>query len=320
MENYVGYIMTNAKYISLIVPVFNEEFKTLELFAENINKLFFLLKDTKFELIFIDDSTKFQCREYTKKICELNSWKGIFFTRNFGKEAAIRAGIERATGSAIIILDVDLQDPIELIPRMIDIWHLQKVPVVLAKRINRKSDSYLKRSSARVFYKVINRLAEVEIPADVGDFRLLDRKVVESALLLNERNIFMKGIWAWIGYPSVTLEYTRPGRDSGKSKFSAKRLFRIATDGIVSFSSLPLRLWSYLGVIIAGFTTLYLCSIVIKKIIGVDMETGYASIIVISTFSLSINLICFGIFGEYLSRMFLEVKARPHYIVLEEIN
>lgn len=312
--------MHNKRFVSLIVPVFNEDFNTLEVFAEKINELFFQLKDIKFEVIFIDDSTKFECREHTKKICRLNSWKGIFFTRNFGKEAAIRAGIERAQGSAIIILDVDLQDPIDLIPEMIDTWHFHKVPVVLAKRINRDSDSYLKRSSARVFYKVINKLADVEIPVNVGDFRLLDRKVVESALLLNERNIFMKGIWAWIGYPSVTLEYTRPSRDSGKSKFSAKRLFRIATDGIVSFSSLPLRLWSYLGVIIASFTTLYLFYIVIMKIMGADMETGYASIIAISTFSLSINLICFGIFGEYLSRMFLEVKARPHYIVLEEVN
>jgi len=312
--------MSSERFVSLVVPVFNEDLKTLEVFAEKINKLFFQIKDTRFEVLFIDDSTKFQCRTNTKKICELNSWKGIFFTRNFGKEAAIRAGIERAKGSAIIILDVDLQDPIDLIPKMIDIWHVDKVPVVLAKRANRNSDSYLKRNSAKIFYKLINRLADVEIPVNVGDFRLLDRKVIESALLLNERNIFMKGIWAWIGYPSVTLEYTRPGRENGTSKFSTKRLFRIATDGIVSFSSLPLRLWSYLGVVIAGFSTIYLLTIVIRKIMGSNMETGYASIVVISTFSLSINLICFGIFGEYLSRLFLEVKARPHYIVLEEVN
>ena len=312
--------MTSDPFVSLVVPVFNEELNTLEVFAEKVNELFSQLKNTQFEVLFIDDSTKLQCRDHTKKICELNSWRGIFLTRNFGKEAAIRAGIESAKGAAIIILDVDLQDPIDLIPKMINVWHFDKVPVVLAKRINRDSDTYLKRSSARVFYKLINKLADVEIPVNVGDFRLLDRKVVESALLLNERNIFMKGIWAWVGYPSVTLEYTRPSRESGKSKFSTKRLFRIAIDGIVSFSSLPLRMWSYLGIVIAGVTMLYSSFIVIKKIMGSDMETGYASIVAISTFSLSINLICFGIFGEYLSRLFLEVKARPHYIVLEEVN
>ena len=312
--------MKKKALIILIVPVFNEDKKTLDAFTAEIRKLHARLKKFDFETILIDDSSKFESRQIVKKICELNNWKAIFLSRNFGKEAAMRAGLEKSKGSAVVVLDVDLQDPVDIIPKMIEIWDLGTVPVVLAKRVNRDSDSFAKKFFASNFYKLINKLSDVEIPVNVGDFRLMDRKVVNSALLLNERNVFMKGIWAWLGYPSVTLEFERPNRTSGDTKFSFTRLFKIAVDGIASFSSLPIRVWSLVGLVVASLNLLFLIYIVLMKLSGSDVDEGYASIVVISGFSLSMNLICFGLIGEYLSRVFVEVKARPHYIILEEIN
>jgi glycosyltransferase involved in cell wall biosynthesis len=313
-------IMKKKTLISLIVPVFNEDKKTLDAFTAEIVKLHARLKKFDFETILIDDSSKFESRQIVKETCELNNWRAIFLSRNFGKEAAMRAGLEKSKGSAVVVLDVDLQDPVDLIPKMIEIWDLGTVPVVLAKRVNRDSDSFAKKFFANNFYKLINKISDVEIPVDVGDFRLMDRKVVNSALLLNERNVFMKGIWAWLGYPSVTLEFERPNRTSGDTKFSFIRLFKIAVDGIASFSSLPIRVWSLIGLVVASLNLLFLIYIVLMKLSGSDVDEGYASIVVISGFSLSMNLVCFGLIGEYLSRVFVEVKARPHYIILEEIN
>jgi glycosyltransferase involved in cell wall biosynthesis len=232
----------------------------------------------------------------------------------------MRAGMDKSTGEATIILDSDLQDPVELIPQMIELWKSSGAPVVLAKRIDRTSDSILKRNLSHMFYKTINRFADVEIPINVGDFRLMDQKVVRSVLLLEERNIFQKGIFAWVGYPFEIIEYVRPTRLFGDTKFSYKRLFKIATDGIVSFSSFPLRAWSYLGFAIAALSLGYLLLVVALKILGLIQIPGYTSILVLISGSLSLNLICFGVFGEYLSRMFMEVKKRPHYLIYEEVN
>ena len=306
--------------ISLIIPIFNEEAETLEILEKTLLDLFRKSKDVVFEVILVDDSTMLETRAVTRLICIKNDWKGIYFTRNFGKEAAMRAGLEKSTGEASIILDSDLQDPIDLIPQMINLWKSTGVPVVLAKRIDRASDSMLKRNLSRMFYKVINRFADIEIPMNVGDFRLMDRKVVKSVLLLDERNIFQKGIFAWVGYPFDVIEYIRPPRSSGGTKFSYRRLFKIATDGIVSFSSFPLRAWSYIGFAIAGISLGYLFVVVALKILGFIQIPGYTSLLVLISGSLSLNLICFGVFGEYLSRMFIEVKQRPHYILFEEIN
>jgi polyisoprenyl-phosphate glycosyltransferase len=306
--------------ISLIIPVFNENADTLEILEKTLLDFFDKSKDIVFEVILVDDSTLMETRAATRMICIKNAWKGIYFTRNFGKEAALRAGLEKSTGEASIILDSDLQDPIELIPQMINLWKSTGVPVVLAKRIDRTSDSLLKRNLSGIFYRVINRLADIEIPINVGDFRLMDREVVKSVLLLDERNIFQKGIFAWVGYPFDVIEYIRPPRSSGDTKFSYRRLFKIATDGIVSFSSFPLRAWSYMGFAIAGISLGYLFVVIALKILGFIQIPGYTSLLVLISGSLSLNLICFGVFGEYLSRMFMEVKQRPHYILYEEIN
>jgi len=301
--------------ITLVIPVFNEDSATMNKLDKTLMELFSQNKQTTFEVIMVDDSTNIDTRAMTRLICQKNCWRAIFFTRNFGKEAAIRAGLEKSTGNATIILDSDLQDPVSLIPQMIDMWKSSGAPVVLAKRIDRASDGFLKRNLSLLFYKLINRFAEVDIPVNVGDFRLMDQKVVKSVLFLEERNIFQKGIFAWVGFPYEVIEYVRPPRLSGKTKFSYTRLFKIATDGIVSFSSFPLRAWSYLGFAIAAISLGYLLLVLVLKFLGLIQIPGYASILVLISGSLSLNLICFGVFGEYLSRMFMEVKRRPHYLI-----
>ena len=215
----------------------------------------------------------------------------------------------------MIPIDADLQDPIELIPEMLRLWKNEAYPVVLARRSNRASDKFLKRFFANSFYRLIARISEIEIPNNVGDFRLLDRRVVNELIKMPERNLFMKGMYAWLGYNYTIIEYSRVARIHGKSKFSFFKLVKFALDGIVSFSSLPLRIWSGVGILVALLSLAYSATIVILKLMGEIEIPGYASLIVISLSALSFNLICFGVFGEYLSRMFIEIKGRPHYVI-----
>jgi glycosyltransferase involved in cell wall biosynthesis len=305
------------KKVSLIVPVFNEDQSTLSDLENSIEELILANTNYKFDVILIDDSTEIKTRKLTRIFASRRKYvKVIYFTRNFGKESALRAGMEAARGDAVIPLDADLQDPFELIPEMLERWE-EGYPVVLAKRKSRKEDSILKRITSNSFYKIIGRLSEVNIPNNVGDFRLMDKSVIKSVLLLNERNIFMKGIYAWVGYPSFTIEYVRPKRQFGKTKFPFRRLLRVALDGLVSFTSLPLRIWSTFGFLLAGVSLVYSFYIIYLKIDQQVPIQGYASLVVICLFSTSINLICFGIFGEYISRLFIESKSRPHFIIHE---
>jgi glycosyltransferase involved in cell wall biosynthesis len=305
------------KKVSLIVPVFNEDRETLDDLERAIEELIHLNRNYDFEVFVIDDSTEIETRKLTRLYVSRHQYaKAIYFSRNFGKESALRAGLEAASGDAIIPIDADLQDPLDLIPKMLDRWE-EGYSVVLAKRKSRKEDSVLKRLTSSAFYRLIGMLSEVNIPNNVGDFRLMDKSVVDSVLLLNERNIFMKGIYAWVGYPTFTIEYVRPKRQFGKTKFPFRRLLRIALDGLVSFTSLPLRIWSTFGFLLAGVSLLYSFYIIYLKIDQQVPIQGYASLVVICLFSTSLNLICFGIFGEYISRLFIESKGRPHFIIQE---
>jgi len=322
-ESTVGLVVKSKKahFISLVVPVFNEDAKTMSSLNSSLTNLMEKMSPrVLFEVIFIDDSTNYASRAITRELTEGNkAYKAIFFSRNFGKESALRAGLEYAKGDAIIPLDADLQDPVELIPEMIKHWE-SGIPVVLAKRIDRSLDSKAKQFWSSLFYKVIGKFAEIDIPANVGDFRLMDRKVVDAVLTLNERSVFMKGIYAWSGFQNIVIEYARPNRQHGETKFPFKRLLRNGIDGVVSFSSFPLRVWSMLGFILAGLSFIYSLVIIFFKVTQQVSVPGYASLIVVMLFSTSINLICFGIFGEYISRLFIESKQRPHYIVQEIIG
>ena len=307
--------MEKLKLVSLIVPVFNENSLTLNNLLTAVNKLLSENSSFNFELILIDDSTQLETRILTRNLATENTFvRTIHFSRNFGKESALRAGMEYARGDAVIPMDSDLQDPIEIIRPMIDLWTNGNM-VVLARRIDRTSDSFVKKFWAHFFYKLMKKIADIDIPENVGDFRLMDRQVVNSILQLQEKSIFMKGIYAWVGFETTTLDYVRPKRSEGKTKFSFNRLVRVGLDGMVSFSSLPLRIWSALGVVFGFLAILWTLTIIALKIFNkIDMP-GYASLISISLFSTAINLFCFGIFGEYISRLFIEIKNRPHFVI-----
>jgi glycosyltransferase involved in cell wall biosynthesis len=219
-----------------------------------------------------------------------------------------------AKGDAVIPIDADLQDPPELIPQMIAAWK-DGADVVLAKRINRDSDSYLKKQSAKLFYRFFNRLSPVQIPENVGDFRLMNRQSVDAVKALPEHQRFMKGLFSWVGFKTVTLEYTRAPRLAGKTKFSGWKLWNFALDGITSFSTIPLKIWTYMGLVGALLSILYGFFIISRTLIyGIEVP-GYSSILVAILFFGSLQLISLGVLGEYLGRIYLESKQRPLYFI-----
>ena len=236
------------------------------------------------------------------------------FTRNFGKEAALFAGLEAATGDVVVPIDVDLQDPIEVVPQLVAKWR-DGADVVLAKRIDRSTDGHLKRKSAEWFYKVHNLISYPKIEENVGDFRLLSRQVVENIKLIGERNLFMKGVLSWVGGRTDVVEYVRANRAVGESKFNAWKLWNLALEGITSFSTVPLRVWSYLGVAVAAVSFLYGTWMIFDRLIWGNPVRGYASIMVSILFLGGVQLIGIGVLGEYIGKIHTEVKFRPRYLV-----
>ncbi len=238
----------------------------------------------------------------------------IDLSRNFGKEAALTAGLDQARGEAVIPMDADLQDPPELIPELLVRWR-EGYDVVLAVRSSRASDSIFKRGTARVFYRFINRMSEVPIPEDAGDFRLMSREVVEALKLLPERRRFMKGLFAWVGFRTARVHYERPARQAGETKFNAWRLWNFALEGITSFSHLPLKVASYFGLLVSFFAFLYAIKIVLDTLVYGNPVKGYPSIMVAILFFAGVQLVAIGVIGEYLGRLYEESKQRPVYLV-----
>ena len=229
------------------------------------------------------------------------------------------AGFDHASGDAVIPIDVDLQDPVQLIPQMVEKWQ-SGADVVMARRVDRSSESLLKRSTAAMFYRLIAALSSSPIPRDVGDYRLMDKIVVDAIRQLPEKGRFMKGLMSWPGFNNEIIEFTRPQRMVGESKWRLWKLINYALDGIFSFSTVPLRMWTYIGMLLSAFSLSYLLWIVFKTLIyGVDLP-GYASIVSIILFFSGINLIGLGILGEYIGRVFVEVKQRPIYLIKNKIG
>lgn len=305
--------MTASTYISLVIPCYNESAGLNALFARVDSALHGL--DIGIEYVLVNDgSTDDTIHQLVRLTSERSDLIVVDLSRNFGKEAALTAGIEAATGDAIIPLDADLQDPPELITSMLEKWR-EGYEVVLAKRSDRSADSAFKRLTARAFYKIHNSVSDVTIPADVGDFRLMDRRVVEALKLLPENRRFMKGIFAWVGFRTTTIEYQREERSTGSTHFNGRRLWNLAVEGVTSFSLLPLRIWTYVGATVAIIAMSFGVFLVIRTLaFGRDIP-GYASIIVAVLFIGGIQLIGMGIIGEYLGRTYLESKRRPAYIV-----
>ncbi|AZD10237.1 Bactoprenol glucosyl transferase [Pseudomonas chlororaphis] len=304
--------------ISLIVPVFNEE-QAIGLFYQAVRREL-RFEQGEVEIVFINDGSSDRTAEEVKALARMDEQVLLInFSRNFGKEPALFAGLEHASGDAVIPMDVDLQDPISVIPRLIEEWQ-KGADVVLAKRRRRTADSFLRRCSAALFYHLLNRIAYTRIEENVGDFRLMDRKVVNVIRTLPEHQLFMKGVLSWAGFTTVVVEYERAERVAGKSKFNGWKLWNLALEGITSFSTVPLRLWTYVGGGISIFAVLYAVYMVLDKIFFGNSVPGYPSLMTAILFLGGVQLIGIGILGEYVGRIYIEAKHRPRYVIKDVIG
>jgi len=306
------------KLISLIIPIYNET-KGIDLLFNKLCEVIDLLKED-FEFICVNDASSDDSLGKLKNLRKKDKRiKIIDFSRNFGKEAAMTAAIDLAKGDAVIPIDADLQDPPELIKEMIEKWH-EGYKVVLATRKSRSSEGKIKEFTARLFYKLIGKISKVPIPPNTGDFRLMDRKVVDVIKQLPERTRFMKGIFAWAGFETTQVYFDRPGRSTGNTSWNYWKLWQFALDGIASFSTMPLKIWTYVGSLISLFAIIYSVYLIIRTIIfGADVP-GYASIMTAVLFLGGIQLIGIGVLGEYIARIYKETKQRPIYIIKEKIG
>lgn len=297
--------------ISLVVPVFNEE-EAVPIFYQAVRSE---LSGGEVEIIFINDGSKDGTEGIINALAVSDPLvKPISFTRNFGKEPALFAGLEHATGDAIIPIDVDLQDPISVIPQLIERWK-DGADVVLAKRADRSTDGHMKRKTAEWFYRLHNKISSPTIEEDVGDFRLMSRDTVEHIKQLPERNLFMKGILSWVGGRVEVVEYTRAERVAGTSKFNGWKLWNLALEGITSFSTFPLRMWTYIGLFVAAASFLYGAWMIFDTLVFGNPVRGYPSILVSILFLGGVQLIGIGVLGEYIGRIYTEVKQRPRYLL-----
>ncbi len=303
-------------FMSIVAPCYNEE-DVIDIFLE---KIFEVLKKLgrSYEIVFVNDGSRDNTLEVLKqKAQEYDTVRVISLSRNFGKEAALSAGLDMAHGEVVVPIDVDLQDPPELILEFVKKYE-EGYDVVVGKRIDRTTDSTAKRVSAETFYKLHNKISDIEIPHNVGDYRLMSRRVVEELKRLPETQRFMKGIFAWLGFKTAVVEYKRDSRVAGETSFNGWKLWNFALDGITSFSTAPLRIWLYVGIVLAAISFLYGSWIILKTLLfGVDAP-GYASMITVVLFLGGIQLMGIGILGEYIGRIYLESKNRPVYIIEDE--
>ena len=301
--------------LSIVVPFHNEE-PNIDHFFERLSSVLNKL-DITYEIICVDDGSQDNTLKCLRNYHALNpAIKVVSFSRNFGKEIALTAGIDHAQGQAVIPIDADLQDPPELIEQLVSKWR-EGYDIVYAKRELRLDDSWLKRSTAKAFYYAISKLSPVKIPANVGDFRLLDRRVVEALKKMPERNRFMKGLFAWVGFKQCSVSYDRQPRYQGETKWNYWKLWNFAIDGITSFSLIPLKVWTYVGFILSLLAFAYATYLIILTMIIGIVVPGYISLMVVILFLGGIQLIGLGIIGEYLGRIYEEVKQRPLYLVQE---
>jgi len=308
------------KKISIVVPVYNEE-ETLQKSYEIIKKTIDEIKNYECEIIFINDGSKDNTLEILENIAgENKNVKIISFSRNFGHQAAVTAGIKDVTGDCVVIIDADLQDPPELIPDMLKLWE-DGNEVIYGKRKTRKGESAFKLLSAKMFYKILNALSDVEIPKDTGDFRLVDRKVVDVINQMPEHNKFLRGLFSWVGFKQIPYEYERKERYAGKTKYPLKKMWKLATDGIISFSTKPLKLVGGLGIITIILSIGILIYSLLSYIFKLNQLTpGWTSIMVAITLFSGVQLLSIWIISEYISRIYDETRNRPQYIIDKKIN
>ena len=309
------------KKISLVIPMYYEEEVANECY-EKVSSVLKKLEDKyDYEIIFVNDGSQDKTLEILEEIAKKDEKaKIISFSRNFGHQAAVTAGLKEVTGDAIVIIDADLQDPPELIPEMLELWE-QGNEVIYGKRKTRKGESAFKLLTAKMFYKTLNALSDVEIPKDTGDFRLVDRKVVDVINSLPEHNKFLRGLFSWVGFKQKAYEYERQERYAGKTKYPLKKMLKLASDGIISFSSKPIKLVGALGILSIFISIIILIYALISYIFKLnDLSAGWTSIMVAITFFAGVQLLSLWVISEYIGRIYDEAKGRPQYIVDKKIN
>lgn len=302
----------NKSSLSILVPVFDEEGGLEELH----NRVSYAVDelDLEIEILYVNDGSRDRSAFELQKIADGDPRVSLLhLSRNYGKEIALTAGLDKVAGDAVIILDADLQDPPELIPEFVRLWQEEGYDNVYGQRTRRDGETWLKKATAFAFYRVMKRLSDVDVPSDTGDFRLLSRRAIEAVTSSREQHRFMKGLFAWIGFPSVAVPYVREARHAGQTKWNYWKLFGFAVEGITAHSLLPLRLASVAGLAIASLSFLYGSFIVAKTLIlGVDVP-GYASLMAVFLFLGGVQLLSLGLIGEYVGRIYNEAKGRPLY-------
>lgn len=303
--------------LSVVVPVYNEEAVVKESYIR-LTKVMQEIYEP-YEIIFVNDGSRDKTLSLIHDIINTDLHvKLISFSRNFGHQVAITAGMDKAKGDAVIIIDADLQDPPEVIPEMVKKWR-EGYNVVYAKRLKRKGETRFKKFTAKLYYRFLRCMTSVDIPADTGDFRLIDRKVCNTMKSLGERNRFVRGLVSWVGFKQCAVEYDRDERFAGETKYPLKKMLKFASDGITSFSYKPLKLAVYIGAAISVLSLIYLLKVLIKTLFDVPVITG-GGLVAIQLFFNGVILIFLGIIGEYIGRIYDECKGRPLYIIDETIG
>jgi glycosyltransferase involved in cell wall biosynthesis len=305
--------------ISIVVPCLNEQ----EVLRETNRRLLAVLEQLplQFEILYVDDGSTDATPDILREFQALDERiRVVRFSRNFGHQLAITAGLEHASGDAVAIIDADLQDPPEVLADFMAKW-MDGFDVVYGVRAEREGETAFKRGTAKLFYRVMGKLSDTEIPVDTGDFRLMSRQVVDALLAMPERDRFVRGMVSWLGFPQAAIPYRREGRAAGVTKFSLFKMMRFAMDGVVSFSTLPLRLATWVGFAASGIAILGVLITVIERLLGVEgLVKGWASLLVAILFLGGVQLICMGIIGEYVGRIYGESKRRPLYVVKERMG
>ena len=312
--------MENIKKLSIIIPMYYEE-KVVNECYKRLKEMVEKLKGYDYELIFVNDGSKDNTLNLLEEIAKNNNKvKIISFSRNFGHQAAVTAGLKYVTGDAIVIIDADLQDPPEEIPEMLKLWE-QGYEVIYGKRKSRKGESAFKLLTAKMFYNTLDALSDVEIPKDTGDFRLVDRKVVNTINEMPEHNKFLRGLFSWVGYKQIPFEYERQERFAGKTKYPLKKMLKLASDGIISFSTKPLKLVGYVGIVSILLSLIILIYSLVSFAFNLNnLTAGWTSIMVTVTFFAGVQLLSIWIISEYIGRIYDESKNRPQYIIDKKIN
>ena len=313
----------NKKKISIVVPMYNEQ-ETVGILYRELDRVSEKLSDYNMEFVFVDDGSTDGTLEEIQKRTKDKRIRYISFSRNFGKEAAIYAGLSNASGDYVAVMDADLQDPPALLPHMVELLESGACDNVAARRVNRKGEPRIRSFFARCFYKVMRKLSQIDIADGARDYRLMKREMVDSVLAVSEYNRFSKGIFAWVGYRTKWLEYENVERAAGETKWSFFKLVHYSIDGMINFSDKPLRLSSLLGLVFTILSFLAIVVEVIRALVFGDPVAGWPSLVCIITFMGGIQLFCMGIMGQYIAKTYMEVKRRPHYIIsrtnLEEVE